>query len=733
MIKKIKYIFLFIVMVATLGVCGCDEEPPITIDEYTVTFETNGGNNIESIKVVGTLVLPTPPTKEGYTFDGWYEDQNLEKEYDSLKAVDKNLTLYAKWVEEGIYITFDYQNGAEANTVKTNEGIVTRPMDPENEGYTFTGWYEDKEGTKAFDFTEIISENTTIYACWEVTIKTFEVTFVTNGGNNMDSLIVTGPFKVPTTPEYTGFNFVGWYSDEALTAPYDFTSEVTDDVVLYAKWEEATIDTRYTDTLQLTENYQGKEFIADGIGEVTLLSVIDGDTITVRTGGRSSVTIRYLGVNTPESTGQIQAWGKAASKFMKDTLLNAYSVLLEAEGERVDSTGNRYLAWIWYKPTKNSEYRLVNLELVELAYSRYITKTTSKYHEIFQKASDKTKTTGKRVYGEIDLDFNYSNEAVNTTLAYMYKYYTDGQAGTKYTITVKVTRQIGKSFFVEDVDPTYIADTEEMLDRRGIYCYADLAPVDYYRTLAVGDTIIMTGKFEFGGQFGTQLTDLENVRVITKAQFNDPLDITTLNGNELINGGSDLAEYEGKVVTIKGVTFVEYYQSANDKENDFFVGTLTFKTPNNQEISVRIGKGLVGKWTIIGQYAEFIAGETYDITGGVSYYEYAPGKYQLVLGDKGKEQVEIAKQGIVIPDLATITESFDLPLLIDGSKAKITWTSSNEDLVKFESYTEGDKVTLYTKAVITPGSEDTVVTLTATIKYSSITVKQDFTVTIKGE
>ncbi len=70
--------------------------------QYTVTFETNGGNKIKSVKVNknGTLSKPTEPTKDGYTFDGWYSDKECKTSYDFGANVTKPITLYAKWVEK---------------------------------------------------------------------------------------------------------------------------------------------------------------------------------------------------------------------------------------------------------------------------------------------------------------------------------------------------------------------------------------------------------------------------------------------------------------------------------------------------------------------------------------------------------------------------------------------------------------------------------------------------------
>lgn len=71
-----------------------------------------------------------------------------------------------------------------------------------------------------------------------------------------------------------------------------------------------SLTTEYTDKLKLTASYKNKDFLADGIGEVTLLRVVDGDTAHFLNKKGDTIKIRFLNINTPESTGVIAAWGK---------------------------------------------------------------------------------------------------------------------------------------------------------------------------------------------------------------------------------------------------------------------------------------------------------------------------------------------------------------------------------------------------------------------------------------
>jgi micrococcal nuclease len=86
--------------------------------------------------------------------------------------------------------------------------------------------------------------------------------------------------------------------------------------------DENNIPTPYTDSLKLTANYVGKNFSNDGIGEVKLANSTDGDTAIFKDNNRN-ITVRFNGVNTPESTYKLEPWGVAASKFTKGKLEKA--------------------------------------------------------------------------------------------------------------------------------------------------------------------------------------------------------------------------------------------------------------------------------------------------------------------------------------------------------------------------------------------------------------------------
>ena len=161
-----------------------------------------------------------------------------------------------------------------------------------------------------------------------------------------------------------------------------------------------------------------KTFDANGIEEAEIVSYVDGDTTTVRT-VNSGVTykIRYLGIDTPESTIGYDKWGKAASVYNKKTLSKATSIVIEAEKNtpEKDSSGSRYLAYVWYKTEGSDTYRNFNLELVENGYSANNTDPDTKYYEYFEKASKKAQKLQLHIWGN-DEDIYYSEDIHPVTL-----------------------------------------------------------------------------------------------------------------------------------------------------------------------------------------------------------------------------------------------------------------------------------------------------------------------------
>ena len=169
----------------TIPATGSGEEPPVTEEKVTVTFDLNGGTGTAPAQTIdkgGKVTKPANPTKEGYDFAGWYTEAEGGTEWNfEENAVNSNITLYAHWTENGtggeeppvtedkVTVTFDLNGGtgtAPAQTIDKG-GKVTKPANPTKEGYTFAGWYTAASGGTEWNFeTGTVTANLTLYAIW---------------------------------------------------------------------------------------------------------------------------------------------------------------------------------------------------------------------------------------------------------------------------------------------------------------------------------------------------------------------------------------------------------------------------------------------------------------------------------------------------------------------------------------------------------------------------------------
>jgi len=175
-------------------------------------------------------------------------------------------------------------------------------------------------------------------------------------------------------------------------------TETTDDPQVFE------LNTNLTDRTDLQAvEYEGREFLRDGIGEVTLDRCIDGDTTFFRSASGRAFSVRYLGIDTPESTGKIQPWGQAASDFVCELLTNAETIVLQSDPNptvgRTDNNG-RQLAYVWY------DGRLLNLELIELAYTPAVGAGPLLHGEAMLQAQEHARNTRRRIWGEEDPNFD---------------------------------------------------------------------------------------------------------------------------------------------------------------------------------------------------------------------------------------------------------------------------------------------------------------------------------------
>lgn len=190
---------------------------------------------------------------------------------------------------------------------------------------------------------------------------------------------------------------------------------------------------------------------------VTVYKYVDGDTthfvVPSNVVAEGILQARYLAINTPESTGKIEEWGKAASKFTKETLSNATSILIESDDNKwnLDSTGGRYLVWVWYKTSEDGDYRNLNLEILQNGLAFASNSGGNRYGEICLEAIAQARKNKLYVYSsEKDPDFYYG-DALEITLKELRLNVTE-YVGKKVAFEGNIIRNHANTIYLEDYD-----------------------------------------------------------------------------------------------------------------------------------------------------------------------------------------------------------------------------------------------------------------------------------------
>ena len=218
------------------------------IINYSVKYELNGGINnplnVISYNIEDEVVL-NEPSKDGYSFTGWYTDENYTNSIQKItKGTTGDLTLYAKFNQ----LTYDisYNCDGSDNSIKNpSKYTIDDEIElsaPSKNGYNFIGWYTDQEYTN--EITKInkgTTGNLSLYAKFD--IINYSINYVldegNNGNSNPDSYTINDEI-ILDNPSKNGYNFIGWYTDqEYANEVTKINKGTTGDITLYAKWEIA--------------------------------------------------------------------------------------------------------------------------------------------------------------------------------------------------------------------------------------------------------------------------------------------------------------------------------------------------------------------------------------------------------------------------------------------------------------------------------------------------------------
>ena len=411
----------------------------------------------------------------------------------------------------------------------------------------------------------------------------------------------------------------------------------------------------YVGQMKLSNYYSGtlanKNFLDNGIGYATFKKHIDGDTThffqTENNGEPGRVVkSRYIGVDTPESTGQIEAWGKKASHFTEEKVTTAKSIILTTDvtdiGKvaAVDSTGSRFKTLVWITDKENAtldDYRCLNLWLVQEGWSTGKGLSGSPLTDYFTKADLQAQEKKLHIWSGADPDFDPNAPAVTTSLSELAETYLEegaetSWAGAKVRVTGIVTKLSG------DYD-CYIQETDTTTGSTyGLYVFAGYKSYSPMRTLGNKIEIVGTYTLYMGNP---QLTGVSYQPFIPDPA-NDMRLIST--GNSYTIETKGVTEIQNRasinmIYTVNGLTIYRGYTEI-DATTQKASGALTFyaKDANDNELQIRVPDDVfvrneqgqrVTDW-------EYFNGKTVNVTGTVAFFapdEANPneGRYQLKL------------------------------------------------------------------------------------------------------
>ncbi|HBI6167841.1 TPA: InlB B-repeat-containing protein [Listeria monocytogenes] len=214
-----------------------------SVNSYQVNFDIDGAVMNEAVVYDTLLNEPTAPTKQGYTFDGWYDAETGGNKWDfkTMKMPANDVTLYAHFTVSSYQVNFDI-DGAVTNEAIVYDTLLNEPATPTKQGYTFDGWYDAETGGNKWDFKtmKIPANDVTLYA--HFTINNYQANFDIDGSVTNETITYDTLLNEPTAPTKQGFLFDGWYEAEVGGTKWDFNTMKmpANDITLYAHFSKET-------------------------------------------------------------------------------------------------------------------------------------------------------------------------------------------------------------------------------------------------------------------------------------------------------------------------------------------------------------------------------------------------------------------------------------------------------------------------------------------------------------
>ena len=304
--------------ITTLYVYYKADEQKTEQNQINVLYAANGGQFVDGNETMqgvadadGKLRQPPTPTRDGYTFAGWYWHADYSGYTDEQKAADKvdfdqavtgqTVTMFAQWTKDEVQNETDvlyvanggkFADGQEVQQGLTDsDGMMRQPMTPTRDGYTFAGWYwvsdlsvltEEQKDLNKVDFTQPVTKpHVTMYAQWVKNQDEINVLYAANGGQFVDGNETMqgvadsdGMMRQPAEPTRDGYTFAGWYWVSDLSGltdeqkdlnKVDFSQSIAgkDHATIYAQWTKNADAQVEQITVKFVDNFNGTESSAE--------------------------------------------------------------------------------------------------------------------------------------------------------------------------------------------------------------------------------------------------------------------------------------------------------------------------------------------------------------------------------------------------------------------------------------------------------------------------------------
>lgn len=379
--------------------------------------------------------------------------------------------------------------------------------------------------------------------------------------------------------------------------------------------------------------------------EVTVKAYIDGDTthfyVPTSVSDSGVLKARYLAINTPESTGKIEEWGKKASNFTKTKLKEAESIIIESDDGKwnADSTGDRYLVWVWYKPAGSEEYRNLNIEILQEGLAIASNSGQNRYGSICLDAIAQAKAEKLHIHsGVADPDFYYG-DAVEVTLSEL-RANIESYEGVKVAFNGIITRDSNNGVYVE----AYDAETG-MYNGMYVYYGFNLSGKGL-QILSVGNEVRIVGTVSYyetgdswqvsGLQYRARVPDdPDNIQKLgegnlpayletTAEKFTSTVDRVVIEDGEEVLKPFDYAKLcLATSISMDNLKVVSIYTTDNEESKNDGAMTLTCKV-GSITVDVRTGVLKDAEGNVVTE--DYFKGKTIDVKGIIDCFQ---GTYQI--------------------------------------------------------------------------------------------------------